>query len=96
MSDYDLLRQLIRVLDQAGDKPYIKDVAARMQLSHQEYQFGISMPTVESIAAYLYCLSKVDPATALEASRFILEAGGQWWSVQLALHILKQAQTEPA
>ena len=96
MSDDDLLRQLIRVLGQAGDKPYIKDVAARIQLLHQEYEFGISMPIDESIAAYLYCLSKVDPATALEASRSILEAGGQWWSVQLALHILKQAQTEPA
>ena len=48
----------------------------------------------ESIAAYLYCLWKVDTGIALTASNKILEAGGQWWSVQLALHIIKATETE--
>ena len=94
MSDDNIMHQLCADLQRSPDN--CKDVLQRISRLLQEYEFGISMPIDESIAAYLYCLWKVDPATALEASRIILEAGGQWWSVQLALHILKQAQTEPA
>ena len=94
MSDDSIMRQLCTDLQRSPDN--CLDVLQRISRLLREYEFGISMPIDESIAAYLYCLWKVDPATALEASRSILEAGGQWWSVQLALHILKQAQTEPA
>ena len=41
----------------------------------------------ESIAAYLFCLSRVDLAAARDASNLVLMTGGLWWSVQLALHI---------
>ena len=41
----------------------------------------------ESIAAYLFCLSRVDLAATLDASNLVLMTGGPWWSVQLALHI---------
>ena len=50
----------------------------------------------ESIAAYLFCLWKADLPIAHKASERILETGGLWWAVQLALHIIKEAQTEPA
>ncbi len=50
----------------------------------------------ESIAAYLFCLSHADRALALKASEAILEAGGLWWSVQLALHVMNATETEPA
>ena len=50
----------------------------------------------ESIAAYLYCLSEVDPAMALKASEGILSAGGVYWSMRLALHIQEEAQTQAA
>lgn len=49
----------------------------------------------ESIAAYLFCLSHADRALAQKASEEILEIGGLWWSVQLALHIIKTTETEP-
>ena len=48
----------------------------------------------ESIAAYLFCLSKVDLSVAHKASERILETGGLWWSVQLALHVSKITETE--
>lgn len=96
MSEDELLRQLMDLLVQGDDKQHVRDVAERIELLLQEYELGVSMPIDESIAAYLYCLWKVDPATALEASKIVLDAGGQWWSVQLALHILQLAQTETA
>ncbi|MDE2855263.1 MAG: hypothetical protein OXN88_13910 [Chloroflexota bacterium] len=50
----------------------------------------------ESIAAYLFCLSKVDLPMAHEASERILKTGGLWWSVQLALYVIKTTETEAA
>lgn len=50
----------------------------------------------ESIAAYLFCLWKADLSIAHKASERILETGGLWWSVQLALHIIKELQAETA
>lgn len=50
----------------------------------------------ESIAAYLFCLSRVDLAAALDASNLVLKTGSLWWSVQLALYVrdyTKQKQT---
>lgn len=96
MSEDELLRQLMDRLAQGDDKQHVRRVAERIKLLLQEYDIDGDMPIDESIAAYLYCLWKVDTATALEASKRILDAGGQWWSVQLAMHILQQAQSEPA
>lgn len=50
----------------------------------------------ESIAAYLYCLSRVDRAVAQKASEEVLETGGLWWAVQLALHVIETTETEVA
>ena len=50
----------------------------------------------ESVAAYLYCLTKADISTAEKASQRILETGGLWWSVQLALHVIETVDTEVA
>jgi len=51
-------------------------VATETQLSYDE-----------SIAAYLFCLSKVNLATAYRASWRIREHGGLLWSVQLAFSV---------
>ena len=50
----------------------------------------------ESIAAYLFCIWKTDPPIAHKASERVLATGGLWWSVRLALHIIKEAQVETA
>ena len=50
----------------------------------------------ESIAAYLFCLLKEKPISACRASKRILETGGLWLSVQLALHVIKTTETEAA
>ncbi len=50
----------------------------------------------ESIAAYLFCLLKEKPIIAYRASKRILETGGLWWSVQLALHVIETTETEAA
>ena len=50
----------------------------------------------ESIAAYLFCLFKEKPISACRASKRILETGGLWWSVQLALHVIETAEIEAA
>lgn len=96
MSEDPLLLQLIDLLGQDSGKQYVRDVVERIELLLQEYKSVGNMPIDESVAAYLYCLWEVDPPTALEASRIILDAGGQWWSVQLAMRILQQAQAETA
>lgn len=96
MSEDELLRQLIDLLAHDDYKPYVGDVAERIELLLQAYDLDGDMPIDESVAAYLYCLWKADMTTALEASQNVLDAGGQWWSVQLALHVIKTSQTEPA
>ncbi len=50
----------------------------------------------ESIAAYLFCLSKEDLPIAHKVSKRILEAGGLFWAAQIALHIIKMTETEAA
>ena len=41
----------------------------------------------ESIAAYLFCLSRENTLTAYRASWRIINFGGLWWSVRLAHHV---------
>ena len=48
----------------------------------------------ETIAAYLFCLSRADPAAALDASKLVLMTGSLWWSVQLALYVKDQENDE--
>jgi len=50
----------------------------------------------ESVAAYLFCLSQANQALAMKASEEILEIGRLWWSVQLAMRIVREEQTELA
>lgn len=56
-------------------------VATEIQLSYDE-----------SIAAYLFCLSKENPVMAYRASWRILDHGGLWWSVQLAHHVAETSR----
>ena len=88
------MRQLINLLSNGDNEQSVRLVAERIEVLLQEYDLVGDMPVDESIAAYLYCLWKVDTGIALTASNKILEAGGQWWSVQLALHIIKATETE--
>ncbi len=62
-------------------KLLLKKVDSETQLSYDE-----------SIAAYLFCLAQVDLLTTYRASWHILEQGGLWWSVQLALWVKKLSQ----
>ncbi|MCY4540761.1 MAG: hypothetical protein OXE52_21275 [Chloroflexi bacterium] len=94
MSEDKTLVQLCADLQRSPES--CQAVFYRIKRLLQEYDIDGDMPIDESVAAYLYCLWKVDTATALEASKSVLDAGGQWWSVQLAMHILQQAQSEPA
>ena len=94
MGQHATLKDLISVLE--TDRRAAKRVFQRIRLLLEKVETETELSYDESIAAYLFCLWKTDPATAIEASKSVLEFGGQWWSVQLALHILKQAQAETA
>ncbi len=94
MSEDKTLGQLCAELQRSPESG--QAVLHRIKKLLQEYDVDGDMPIDESVAAYLYCLWRADPATAIEASKIVLDAGGQWWSVQLAMHILKQAQAETA
>lgn len=94
MGQHATLRDLISVLE--TDRRAAKRVFQRIRLLLEKVETETELSYDESIAAYLFCLWKTDPATARDASKSILEAGGQWWSIQLALHILQQVQVETA
>ncbi len=79
----------------ASNPENIDIVYQRIRLLLKRVEAGDDMPRDGSIAAYLYCLSKVDLAVAHRAVLQILETGGLWWSVQLAFH-LTEHESEPA
>ena len=62
-------------------------VNSRIMLLLERVDTETQLSYDESIVAYLYCLYKVDPLIAHKASLMILEHGGVWWSVQLALYV---------
>ena len=88
MSEDDVLKQVIEEL--AYDDPErnnIKAVHRRIKYLLPKAATATELSYDESIAAYLFCLSRVDLAVARDASHLVLMTGGLWWSVQLALHI---------
>lgn len=80
----------------ASDERLAASLVARikhlLKLAETETQLSYD----ESIAAYLFGLHREKPRLANEASAIILEAGGLWWSAQLASHFIKTAETEAA
>lgn len=95
MSEDDVLKQLIAEL--AYDDPErnnIKAVHRRIKYLLPKAATETRLSYDESIAAYLFCLSRVDLAAALDASNLVLMTGGLWWSVQLALHIKDKEKDE--
>ena len=85
MSEDEILIQLIKYLDSQPSK--VGELQSRIEhlLERSETVFDISVD--ESIAAYMFCLLKVDLAAARDASERILQAGSLWWSVQYALYV---------
>ena len=71
-------------------------VLERIELLLSKVETETQLSYDESIAAYLFCLSKENPLLADGACWRILEVGGLFWSVQLALRIQREAQTQAA
>lgn len=46
----------------------------------------------ESIAAYLYCLERIDLSAAYKVSRRVLHMGGIWWSLWMSRYIVKYVE----
>ena len=85
MSEDPILKSLI--LNMVENSQTSIAVFERIEHILRKVETGADMPYDESVAAYLYSLSRVDLAIAVEASDRILSTGGLWWSVQLALYV---------
>ena len=79
------IKNLIAELN--GNHSLIQEIFARIKYLLPKAATTTELSYDESIAAYLFCLSRVDLAAARDASNLVLMTGGLWWSVQLALHI---------
>lgn len=79
-----------------GDPAKSKIVYDRIGFLLTEIETETQLSYDESIAAYLFCLWKEDQPMAHKASECVLETGGLWWSVQLALHVINSTETEAA
>jgi len=85
MAENETLQRLIDEL--IANPSLVKELHARLEHLLVEVQANDDIPRDGCIAGYLYCLWKTDLASAFEASKAVLEFGGLWWSVQLALHV---------
>ena len=94
MSEDKTLTQLIKHLDSQPRR--VGEIQTRIDHLLDRIESFTDISIDESIAAYLFCLQRVDPFAALDASNRILETGGLWWSVQLALHVIETTETEAA
>ena len=86
------IKNLITELN--GNPVLTQEIFARIKYLLPKAAATTELSYDESIAAYLFCLSRVDLATALDASNLVLMTGGLWWSVQLALHIKDKENDE--
>ena len=94
MADNETLQRLTDEL--ISNPAQVSEIHSRIEHLLVEVQANDDLPRDGCIAGYLYCLSKTDMATAMQASKRILETGGLWWSVQLALHVIETTETEAA
>lgn len=85
MSRDCILRQLI--LELKGSNENLQYVVDRIAYLLAKAERRVDKPIDESVAAYLFCLSRVDLSAAHFASKMTLRMGGLWWSVQFALYI---------
>ncbi len=96
MSEDTTLAQLIgEMVDDEGQNK-VAALYERIEYLLGNCMMDTEMSYDESVAAYLYCLTKADFSIAEKASQRILETGGLWWSVQLALHVIETVDTEVA
>ena len=84
MSEYPTLQNLIAELE--GSPSHIEAVYERIKSLLPKIATETRVSYDESIAAYLFCLSKVDEDKAWLVCRHILRTtdGGLWWSKRLA------------
>lgn len=87
MSEDNTLKQLIAELVNDSEKVKVKIVCRRIGHLLDKSKTNTEVSYDETIAAYLFCLSRVDLAAALDASDLVLGTGSLWWSVQLALYV---------
>ena len=80
--------------DISGSAALAEAVFERILLLLGKVETETQLSYDESIAAYLFCLSKENPAMAYSASLKILDHGGIWWSVQLAQFIIATVERE--
>ena len=78
------------IIDNAGLE---EDLFGRILFLLRKVDAEAQLSYDESIAAYLFCLSKEKPFTAYRASWSILDHGGLWWSGQLA-HFVKHYNSQ--
>ena len=65
------------------------DLYDRIELLLTRIEGGSGAEYDVAIAAYLFCLQSVEPALAQQLSSRVLQKGGLWWTVDLALHIAR-------
>lgn len=87
MSEDETLQQLIKQLNAQSSR--VSELQVRINYLIGRSESATDSSVDESIAAYLFCLFKVDLAAASDASDCILDSGGLWWSVQYALYVKK-------
>lgn len=85
MSEDETLIQLIKYLDSHPSK--VGELQTRIDHMLERIETATDISVDESIAAYMFCLLKVDLAGACDAAERILDAGSLWWSVQYALYV---------
>ncbi len=85
MAEDKILIQLIKHLDSQPSE--VRALQLRIDHLLQQSESVIDISVDESIAAYMFCLMRVDLAAACDAAERILDAGSLWWSVQIALYV---------
>ena len=93
MSEYPTLQNLIAELE--GSPSHIEAVYERIKSLLPKIATETRVSYDESIAAYLFCLSKVDEDKAWLVCRHILRTKGTRWSRRLALRLVDPQPHQP-
>ncbi len=82
------------IADLRNQPSWLSEIRSRIKYLLTKFWTDIPEAYDETIAAYLYCLSKVDAPTAYRASADVLKTERKnadlWWAFWLAQHLIKQ------
>ena len=87
MSEDPLVQGVIQVLN--SEPGARKTIRERIEFLLRQAEDDALQSYDESIAAYLFCLWKVDLSAAFDTALWVLTTGGHWWSMYLSLHVVK-------